>query len=53
MNENQKPQRTQVGRLFNYSNNPITITGVVLATLAALLISIFIAIHLFGGHQGA
>ena len=53
MNENQKPQHTQVGRLFNYANNPITITGAILATLAALLISIFVAIHLFGGHQSA
>jgi nitrate/TMAO reductase-like tetraheme cytochrome c subunit len=53
MNEKQKPQHTQVGRLFNYANNPITITGAIIATLAALLISIFVAIHLFGGHQSA
>jgi hypothetical protein len=46
-------KHTQVGRLFNYANNPITITGAVLATLAALLIAIFITIHLFGGHQSA
>ncbi len=68
MNENQTPQEpqetpaeqetpepghTQIGRLFNYANNPITIAGAVLATLAALLISIFLTIHMVGGHQSA
>ena len=46
-------KHSQVGRLFNYANNPITITGAVLAILAALLIAIFITIHMFGGHQSA
>ena len=53
MSADQKPKHTQVGRLFNYANNPITVTGTVLATLAALLISIFITIHTLGGHQSA
>jgi nitrate/TMAO reductase-like tetraheme cytochrome c subunit len=68
MNENQGPQEPQgtqepeeqatpkhgqVGRLFNYANNPITLTGAVLTTLAALLISIFLTIHMVGGHQSA
>ncbi len=37
-----------IGRLFNYANNLITITGVVLTTLSALVIITFVVVELFG-----
>jgi len=37
------------GRLFNYANNAITIAGIVLTTLSALLIVIFMVVELTGG----
>ena len=37
------------GRLFNYANNGITIAGIVLTTLSALLIVTFIIVELSGG----
>jgi nitrate/TMAO reductase-like tetraheme cytochrome c subunit len=41
-------RRKTIGRLFNYANNPITIAGVVLTTLSALLIITFMVVELFG-----
>ncbi len=37
------------GRLFNYANNGITIAGIVLTTLSALLIVTFMIVELSGG----
>ncbi len=37
------------GRLFNYSNNGITIAGIVLTTISALLIITFMIVELSGG----
>jgi len=37
-----------IGRLFNYANNLLTIAGVILTTLSALLIITFIVVELFG-----
>jgi len=37
-----------IGKLFNYANNFITITGGVLTTLSALLIITFVVVELFG-----
>ncbi len=36
------------GRVFNYANNPITIIGIGLTTLSALVIITFLVVELFG-----
>jgi len=41
-------KKKTIGKLFNYANNFITITGVVLTTLSALLIITFVVVELFG-----
>jgi hypothetical protein len=42
-------QKKFFGRLFNYANNGITISGVVLTTLSGLLIVVFLIAQLWGG----
>jgi hypothetical protein len=42
-------QKKFFGRLFNYANNGITISGVVLTTLSGLLIAVFLIAQLWGG----
>jgi hypothetical protein len=37
------------GRLFNYANNGLTIAGVVLTTISALLIVVFLVAQMWGG----
>ncbi len=37
------------GRLFNYANNPLTIAGVIVATVSAILIFVFMLAHLSMG----
>lgn len=37
------------GRLFNYANNPITIAGVVLTTLSAIMMIVFMIVDVSGG----
>ncbi len=37
------------GRLFNYANNPFTISGTVITTLSGLLIVMFLLAQLWGG----
>ncbi|HHQ49705.1 MAG TPA: cytochrome C, partial [Acidobacteria bacterium] len=44
-----KTRNETFGRLFNYANNGITLTGIVIATVAALTIIIFILAELAGG----
>ena len=39
----------RIGRWFNYANNSITIAGIVLTTLSALLIVTFMIVELSGG----
>jgi nitrate/TMAO reductase-like tetraheme cytochrome c subunit len=39
---------TNIGRVFNYANNPLTIIGIGLTTLSALVIITFIVVELFG-----
>jgi hypothetical protein len=38
-----------VGKLFNYANNPLTVSGIVMTTLSGLLIIIFLLAQLWGG----
>jgi hypothetical protein len=38
-----------LGRLFNYANNAITLSGIVMTTLSGLLITIFLLAQLWGG----
>jgi hypothetical protein len=42
-------QKKFFGRLFNYANNGITISGIVLTTLSGLLIVVFLIAQLWGG----
>ena len=42
-------QKRFFGRLFNYANNGITISGIVLTTLSGLLIVVFLIAQLWGG----
>lgn len=42
-------RRDTVGRIFNFANNPTTITGIVVASVAALTIVIFMVAELAGG----
>jgi len=44
-----RSRRDTLGRLFNYANNPITITGFVITTVSALTIIIFMIAELSGG----
>jgi hypothetical protein len=44
-----RDQKPLFGRIFNYASNPITIAGVVLTTLSALLIVTFMIVEVFGG----
>ena len=44
-------RKKNIGRLFNYANNGITIAGVVLTTLSGLLIVIFLLAQLWGGYS--
>jgi hypothetical protein len=39
------------GRLFNFANNPMTLAGVGLTTVSAVLIFTFLIVSLFGGLQ--
>jgi len=43
--------REFLGRVFNYANNPLTIVGIVITTVAALLIVIFMVIELASGFR--
>jgi len=43
------PFRDRLGRAFNYANNPISIVGIVLTTVAGLSIVTFMVIELAGG----
>lgn len=42
-------RKALLGRLFNYANNGITIAGIVLTTLSALLIVTFMVVEISGG----
>jgi len=43
--------KKSIGRVFNYANNPLTIIGVGLTTLSALVILTFFVVELFGELQ--
>jgi len=43
------PRRGTAGRILNFANNPTTVTGIVIATVAALTIIIFMVAELAGG----
>ncbi|NOZ95334.1 MAG: cytochrome C [Acidobacteria bacterium] len=49
MARSEKVRSGTLGRLFNYANNGITLTGIVIATVAALTIIIFMLAGLAGG----
>jgi hypothetical protein len=49
MTANIDEREINFGRLFNYANNPITIAGVLLTTIAGLLIIVFLIAQLWGG----
>jgi hypothetical protein len=40
--------KKSIGRVFNYANNPITIVGIGLTTLSALVIITFLVVEIFG-----
>ncbi len=40
--------RKNLGRVFNYANNPLTIIGIGLTTLSALVIITFVVVEFFG-----
>jgi nitrate/TMAO reductase-like tetraheme cytochrome c subunit len=42
------PRSQSVGRLFNYANNPISLLGIALTTVSAILIVVFVASEMFG-----
>ena len=44
-----RDRKARFGRYFNYANNGITIAGIVLTTLSALLIVTFMIVELSGG----
>lgn len=44
-----RDRKARLGRYFNYANNGITIAGIVLTTLSALLIVTFMIVELSGG----
>jgi len=44
-----RDKKARFGRYFNYANNGITIAGIVLTTLSALLIVTFMIVELSGG----
>jgi len=49
VSETTRDRRTRFGKLFNFANNGITIAGIVITTLSALLIVTFMIVELSGG----
>ena len=49
MSETTRDHKTRLGKFFNFANNGITIAGIVITTLSALLIVTFMIVELSGG----
>ena len=52
MSETTRDRKTRLGKFFNFANNGITIAGIVITTLSALLIVTFMIVELSGGLTG-
>lgn len=51
MSAEQRAKAGTLGRLFNYANNPVTLLGIVLTTVSAISILVFIIGEMAGGFR--